>query len=220
MRVPFLFAGREFEALECGGCWWPAEQALLVADLHLEKASWFAARGQFLPPHDSLDTLGGIERAVAITGAKRLFALGDSFHDRDGPARLEPRARAMLAGLMARLEWWWIDGNHDGASAGGLGGATADALAVDGVRLRHRAEPDELLPEISGHWHPKVRLNLRAGRTVSRRCFARTATKLVLPAYGALTGGLDIGAPELRAAMGGRVTGLVPTRGGMLMAAA
>lgn len=218
MRVPFLFAGHGFEALACGACWWPAERALLVADLHLEKASWFAARGQLLPPHDSLETLGGIARAAVETGAERLFALGDSFHDRDGPARLEGRAGELLAGLLSGLDWWWIDGNHDGASAGALGGRVADALVVDGVMLRHRAEPAEPLPEISGHWHPKVRLALRAGRTVSRRCFARTERKLVLPAYGALTGGLDVGAPELRAAMGGRVTALVPTRGGMLCA--
>jgi metallophosphoesterase superfamily enzyme len=91
--------------------------ALLVADLHFEKASWYARFGQFLPPHDSQATLDVIEALVARTGARAVWSLGDSFHDADGAARLDPQARARLDALTQRLDWTWITGNHDGSVA-------------------------------------------------------------------------------------------------------
>ncbi len=68
--VPFSFGGQTLCALPDGALWWPARSALLVADLHFEKASWFAARGQMLPPYDSLATLADLARIVTATGAK------------------------------------------------------------------------------------------------------------------------------------------------------
>lgn len=120
---------------------WPAQGALLVADLHFEKASWYARFGQFLPPHDSAATLDMIEALVARTGARAIWSLGDSFHDADGAARLDPRARARLQALTERLDWLWITGNHDVGVAQMPGGRRAVEAEVDGVWLRHEADP-------------------------------------------------------------------------------
>ena len=62
---------------------------------------------------------------------------------------------------------------------------------------------------MSGHFHPKLRLNLK-GRNVSRRCFVATATKLILPAFGSLTGGLDAHHPEILRKVGPGAAALVP----------
>lgn len=207
--VPLSFAGQDFLALPEAALYWPAEQALLVADLHFEKASWFARFGQFLPPHDSTATLDLIETLVARTGARQVWSLGDSFHDAEGAARLDTRSRDRLAALTARCEWVWITGNHDAGVAAMPGGRRVVEAEVAGIRLRHQADPADPMPEISGHFHPKLRLSLR-GRHVSRRCFVGSATKLILPALGALTGGLDAGHGEIRRAVGPGAAALVP----------
>src|SRR5690349_9074199 len=147
--VPFSFAGETFEATPSGALYWPAREALLVADLHLEKASWFARFGQFLPPYDSEATLAALARAAEISGARRLFCLGDSFHDRFGCDRLTAEARRLLTELTARLDWTWIVGNHDPGFADHCGGKLADEVSVGGIVLRHEARPDEALPELS-----------------------------------------------------------------------
>ncbi len=207
--VPLSFAGRQFIALRESALYWPAHGALLVADLHFEKASWFARFGQFLPPHDSEATLDMIEALVTRTGARALWSLGDSFHDADGVARLPAPARRRLEALTARLDWLWITGNHDAAIGDPLGGRLVPQAEVDGIWLRHQADPADPRPEISGHFHPKLRLSLR-GRPVSRRCFVRSDSKLILPALGALTGGLDAGHGEIRRAVGGGAQALIP----------
>lgn len=189
--MPLLFSGQTFEPLPCGALHWPAQDLLLVADLHLEKASHFAARGWPLPPWDSEVTLDRLLAAVALTSARRVVALGDSFHDRDGPARLDTSVRTRLAALANRLELIWVSGNHDGLSGSGIGGEAVETLDLEGIVLRHEAEPGEQRAEISGHYHPKLAIR-RKGRTIRRRCFARGARRLILPAYGALAGGLDV----------------------------
>jgi DNA ligase-associated metallophosphoesterase len=207
--VPLSFAGQQFLALPEAALFWPAQGALLVADLHFEKASWYARFGQFLPPHDSAATLDLIEALVARTGARAVWSLGDSFHDADGAARLDPRSRDRLRGLTGRLDWVWITGNHDAGIDAMPGGRRVVEAEVAGIRLRHEADPEDRSPEISGHFHPKLRLSLR-GRHVSRRCFVGSATKLILPALGALTGGLDAGHGEIRRAVGPGAAALVP----------
>jgi DNA ligase-associated metallophosphoesterase len=207
--VPLSFAGRAFLALPEAALFWPAQRALLVADLHFEKASWFARFGQFLPPHDSAATLDGVEALVARTGARAVWCLGDSFHDSDGAARLDKATRARLTALTDQLDWIWITGNHDAGAAAMPGGRRVDALTVDGIHLRHEADAADREPEISGHFHPKLRVSLR-GRHVSRRCFVASPTKLILPAFGALTGGLDAGHGEIRRAAGPGAAALVP----------
>ncbi len=196
-------------ALHQGALYWPARRALLVADLHFEKASWFARLGQMLPPYDSVATLSDLTALAVSTGAEEIWCLGDSFHDRHGCDRLPERARSMLTALTASTRWTWITGNHDPGFADHCGGAIVEEAEVDGLLLRHEADPDERRPELSGHFHPKLRINHR-GRKVSRRCFVATERKLILPAFGSLTGGLEASHPEIVRAVGSRAEALVP----------
>ena len=215
VMVPLSFGGQQFLGDGDGALFWPARRALLVADLHLEKASWFARLGQFLPPYDSHATLSALERAADRHGATSLYCLGDSFHDRFGCDRLPESARCLLLSLTARLDWVWIVGNHDPGFADHCGGRLEQELLVNGIVLRHEAEADEQRPEISGHFHPKLRLNHR-GRRVSRRCYVASSRKLILPAFGSLTGGLDASHPEIVRAAGSGAAALVPVGERML----
>ena len=213
--VPFSFAGETFVASPEGALYWPARNALLVADLHLEKASWFARLGQFLPPYDSVATLTALDEVVRATGVTRLYCLGDSFHDRFGCDRLPDQARALLLDMTSRLDWTWILGNHDPGFADHCGGTLVEEMQVDGIVLRHEAHPDDPRPEMSGHFHPKYRVQVR-GRRVSRRCFVASASKLILPAFGSLTGGLDASHPEIVKSVGRSASALVPLPDRML----
>ena len=213
--VPFSFAGQTFAATPGGALFWQAQDALLVADLHLEKASWFARLGQFLPPYDSVATLTALTELVQATGVNRLYCLGDSFHDRFGCDRLSDQARALLSAMTEKLDWVWILGNHDPGFADHCGGRLVEELEVAGITLRHEAKANDLRPEMSGHFHPKLRVNVR-GRHVSRRCFVASSTKLILPAFGSLTGGLDASHPEIVRNVGLGASALVPLPDRML----
>ncbi len=213
--VRFSFSGHELMALPQGALFWPARRALLVADLHLEKASWFARRGQMLPPYDSIATLSDLTMIAASTGAAEIWCLGDSFHDSHGCDRLPAAARALLGALTGRTRWTWITGNHDPGIADHCGGVIVKEAEVGGLLLRHEADPAETRPELSGHFHPKLRISHR-GRQVSRRCFVATETKLILPAFGSLTGGLDAHHPEIMRAVGADAQALVPVRDKLL----
>jgi hypothetical protein len=207
--VRFSFCSHDLMALPQGALYWPARRALLVADLHLEKASWFARLGQMLPPWDSIATLSDLTALAVSTSAEEIWCLGDSFHDRHGCDRLPARAREMLTALTASTRWTWITGNHDPGIADHCGGDVVGEAEVDGLVLRHEADPAETRPELSGHFHPKLRLTHRRGR-ISRRCFIASETKLILPAFGALTGGLDANHPEIVRAVGSKAEALVP----------
>ncbi|QLC22332.1 ligase-associated DNA damage response endonuclease PdeM [Parasphingopyxis sp. CP4] len=213
--VRFSFSGHDLVALPQAALFWPARKALLVADLHFEKASWFARFGQMLPPYDSEATLADLEALVAATDARELWCLGDSFHDSAGSERMSPKARDTLASLTDRIDWTWITGNHDEAINADHGGTVIEEAEVDGLLLRHEADPRETRPELSGHFHPKLRIRLR-GKGVSRRCFVATERKLILPAFGALTGGLDAGHPEIIRAVGPDAQALVPVQDRLL----
>jgi DNA ligase-associated metallophosphoesterase len=205
----FHFAGDTFHPSADGALYWRGQHALLVADLHLEKASWYASGGQFLPPYDSQATLTALATEVARTRATRLYCLGDSFHDRFGCDRLPEQSRALLLELTGLLDWTWIVGNHDPGFADHCGGKIVEEAEVGGIILRHEAQRGEPRPEISGHFHPKVRVNVK-GRSVARRCFLRSDLKLILPAFGSLTGGLDVRHPEIVKAIGADALALVP----------
>lgn len=207
--VPFSFASDTLEATASGALFWRSQQALLVADLHLEKASWFARLGQFLPPYDSHATLSAVLNEAERSGARRLYCLGDSFHDASGCDRLPVSARSLLTDLTSNLDWTWIVGNHDPGFQDHCGGRIEDEVEVGGIILRHEAVRGERRPEISGHFHPKLRLHLM-GRQVSRRCFVLSANKLIMPAFGALTGGLDARHPEILKSVGTHASALVP----------
>lgn len=213
--VPLSFAGHAFQAMPEGALFWPARRALLVADLHFEKASWFAAKGQMLPPYDSIATLGALAALAERTGAAELWCLGDSFHDSAGCERLPEIALDLLLALTQRMRWHWVTGNHDAALVDPFGGRIVEEAEVDGLILRHQADPRDSRPELSGHFHPKLRVQVK-GRQVSRRCFVATDSKLILPAFGALTGGLDAGHPEIVRAVGRGAEALVAVEGRLL----
>jgi DNA ligase-associated metallophosphoesterase len=207
--VPLSFGGHDFHALADGALYWPAHRALLVADLHLEKASWLAGGGQFLPPYDSIATLTAVRALAERTGAQAIWCLGDSFHDVGGGDRLPPAACELLQSLTETVAWTWITGNHDPVIADTCGGTVAAEVTIDGLVLRHEADPGDIRPELSGHFHPKLRIRVR-GRQIARRCFVASATKLILPAFGSLTGGLDAGHPAIVRAVGRAAQALVP----------
>jgi uncharacterized protein len=186
-----MFGGALFEAAGEAALYWPARRALLVADLHLEKGSAYAAKGQMLPPYDSIATLDAVSRLVELYRPEAVYCLGDNFHDDDGEQRLGGAAADKLRSLTGALGWQWIIGNHDPGLSARWGGTAVAELCFDGLTLRHAAQPGWAGPELSGHYHPKYRRILR-GRMVSRRCFLMGGEKLILPAFGALTGGLDV----------------------------
>src|SRR5436190_4954879 len=205
VMVPFSFAGEEWLLGADRWLYRPRDAALLLADLHLEKASFFARHGQMLPPYDSRATLERVAGAIRETGARRVFCLGDNFHDDDGPARLEPHAAGMLAALTRAVEWVWIVGNHDAGAEAGVGGAMVDEIEAGGLVLRHRARRGELRPELSGHYHPKLTIAVR-GRRIARPCLVASADRsgggrMILPAFGAFTGGMDAADPAILAAL-------------------
>jgi hypothetical protein len=218
MFAPFPFAGHELMLGPARALWWPAERALLVADLHLEKASWFARGGQMLPPYDSRDTLERLADVVKACGARRVITLGDNFHDDAGAMRLDAHCTGMLEALTRALDWVWITGNHDEALPRGFGGTIMPELELGGVILRHEARAGETRAELSGHYHPKLRFTAR-GRRIARPCAvlgrgADGADRMILPAFGSLTGGLDAGHPEILGALqpARAIEALMPTR--------
>ena len=184
-----VLAGTPLLADPRGALYWPGQGVLAVADLHLEKGSSFAARGVLLPPYDSAATLAQLARLVAGYAPRCVVALGDSFHDGEGPARLGDNDREQLRALQRGRDWIWINGNHDPEPALNVGGAFHSALTIGPLTFRH--EPTGIAGEIAGHLHPVARVAHR-GRAVSRRCFAADKTRMVMPAFGAYTGGLNV----------------------------
>ncbi len=186
--------GVVLEAFLEGALWWADERLLCVADLHLEKGSSFARRGQLLPPYDTGETLARLATLIDRLRPKTVVALGDSFHDDDGAHRLSAADRASLGRLQSGRDWIWIAGNHDPHLPEGLAGGRLDELSVGPLTFRH--EPAEGLAdgEIAGHLHPAARV-IGRGRSVRRRCFAGDGYRLILPAFGAYAGGLDVRDP-------------------------
>lgn len=184
-------AGMIFVADCAGALFWPDEGALVVADLHLEKGSSYAARGVLLPPYDTAATLARLVVLIERYAPRLVIALGDSFHDGGGPERMADVSRAALKALQRGRDWLWITGNHDPEPADNIGGRFAELLLLGPLTFRHEPSQNVIAGEIAGHLHPQARIAQR-GRAVSRRCFAGDGTRLVMPSFGAYTGGLNI----------------------------
>jgi DNA ligase-associated metallophosphoesterase len=179
-----------------GALYLPDDDTLLVADLHFEKGSSFARRGMLLPPYDTRETLSILEEVVLRIGPRRVVALGDSFHDLDGPDRLGRDERETLARIQAGRDWVWIAGNHDRSLPDSIGGEVVARLKAGALELRH--EPQEGAEgEVAGHLHPVGKVVMR-GRSTRRRCFLTDGSRLVMPALGAYTGGLNVCDPVYR----------------------
>jgi DNA ligase-associated metallophosphoesterase len=189
--VEVVVAGVAILADPAGALYWPEERVLVVADLHLEKGSSYAARGVLLPPYDTTATLARLALVINRYAPRAVIALGDSFHDGGGPARVLDEDRASLRLLQRGRDWIWIAGNHDPEPAAGVGGSSAAALAIGALSFCHQPHADAAAGEIAGHLHPVARVSGR-GRTVSRRCFATNADRMVMPAFGAYAGGLNV----------------------------
>ena len=186
------FGGENFQPLPSGALYWPAERTLLVADLHLEKLSSFATRGQLLPPYDTGLTLARLAGDLLRTGAQTVIALGDSFHRDSGTASLLPSDRAALQALTGRANWIWLAGNHDPAPHA-LGGECRSHLAFGELMFTHEPRRGQV-GLVAGHLHPAARIHIN-GRSVRRACFVHDRRLMLLPAYGAATGTLNILSP-------------------------
>ena len=174
-----------------GALFWPEARALVLADLHFEKGSSYARSGTYLPPYDTRSMLKRIARLQALYRPERVIALGDSFHDRDADARLDAGEREMLTALVAAADWVWIAGNHDPEPPLWLGGRAAAELAMGGLVFRHDPSLGPEPGEIAGHLHPCHTVS-RRGCSLRRRCFVSDGMRLVMPAFGAYAGGLDL----------------------------
>lgn len=178
-------------ALPDGALWVAESKTLIVSDLHLEKGSAFALRGQMLPPYDTHAALIKLTDLMLRLQPEIIVSLGDSFHDSGGPTRMDARDRQLLQLLMSRCDWVWVEGNHDGRAPETLGGALHEVLHLGSLVLRHHPTEAAAPGEIAGHLHPCARVVGR-GRSVRRRCFATDGARLVMPAFGAFTGGLNV----------------------------
>ena len=188
---PVSVCGKAFRAHMSGALFWPSENALIVADLHLEKGSAYAAKGQMLPPYDTSETLSKLAAAIDTYNAATIIALGDSFHDTAAPHRIASADLETLRLLQDDREWIWITGNHDPEIEKSLGGHVAPEISVEGIRLRHAPSPSAATHEIAGHLHPAARVVMH-GTGIRRPCFVGNGRRLILPAFGAFTGGLNI----------------------------
>jgi DNA ligase-associated metallophosphoesterase len=173
-----------------GVLFWPAESLLVVADLHLEKGSAYAARRVFLPPYDTAAALARLSTLISAYAPRRVLALGDSFHDAWAGARLSASDRANLHDLQKGRAWIWIAGNHDPQIPADLAGERLDAVGIGSVVFRHQPQRECAESEIAGHLHPTARVFGAAG-TVRRRCFVSDGKRCVMPAFGAYAGGLN-----------------------------
>jgi DNA ligase-associated metallophosphoesterase len=186
------FAGQNFEPLPSGGLYWHAQRTLLVADLHFEKMASFARRGQMLPPYDTGMTLKRLEADVRRTGAERLVSLGDSFHRADASSLLTNSDRMRLDALTDLVDCIWLSGNHDPAPHD-IGGTCFAELELAGLTLTHHPKRG-VTGMVAGHLHPAAHIYI-TGRSTRRPCFVHDNRLMILPAYGASTGSINILSP-------------------------
>jgi DNA ligase-associated metallophosphoesterase len=191
--APLHLVGERLMLDPSGAVYWPARNMLILADLHLEKGSAAAGRGRLLPPYDSRTTLDRISLLLRHYSPRHVLALGDSFQDAEGAARLQAADRARLASMAQSIGFIWVLGNHDSHLPDSLPGRVTEEWSDAPLNFRHQAQPGTpAATEICGHHHPKATVPVR-GANVTRPCFVTDGhRRLMLPAFGAYTGGLDI----------------------------
>ena len=174
-----------------GALYLPSYRTLVVSDLHLEKGSFFAKRGMMLPPYDTLATLVQLKTLVDYYQPLCVISLGDSFHDCQGAGRLSDEAAALLRQMMQNRQWLWIEGNHDPVHPSGLEGDGMAEFRLGELVFRHEPLANAGAGEIAGHLHPAAKI-VRQGRSVRRSCFVSDGHRLIMPAFGAYTGKLNV----------------------------
>jgi DNA ligase-associated metallophosphoesterase len=204
--APIHIAGERLMLDPMGALFWPAARLLAISDLHLEKGSSFARRGMLLPPWDTHATLDRMTLLLRRWSPAMVVALGDSFHDAHGSARLPSTELHRLNAMTEAYRFIWVQGNHDPTPPAGVGGAWVESYATGPMMFRHQADALAEPGEIVGHHHPKAQVRARTG-TISRPCFVADARRLMMPALGAYTGGLDVRDPAITRLFprGGRV---------------
>ena len=174
-----------------GALFWPEKQTVIFSDLHLEKGSWFAKQNVLLPPYDTLDTLNRVEKVVNYFKPSRVISLGDSFHDDTWMERISKEQIAKILNLTNNYEWFWIQGNHDPSGVPSLGGINLNDYLDPPLTFRHEAKRETTDGEVSGHFHPKAKIKLNR-KSFSYPCFISDETRVILPAFGSFTGGLNV----------------------------
>lgn len=190
-RQPVSVAGRAFVADRSGALYWPSERMLIVSDLHLEKASAYATRGVMLPPYDTRETLIRLAEAIERFQPEIVLSLGDGLHDPGAADRMTASDREVLRILQEDRRWIWVTGNHDPVISEALGGESVACIHRAGLTFCHEPRPGPVTHEIAGHLHPAAKLSVH-GATIRRPCFVGNRMRLVMPAFGALTGGLNV----------------------------
>lgn len=199
MAAPLHLAGERLMLCPTGVAIWPAQATLIVSDLHFEKGSAMAVRGAHVPPYDTRETLIRLAFSIRRHRPSRVLVLGDALHDDRALARMAPPDLAALRRLLEPLEVIWVAGNHDPSPQPGLPGVSVPEWSEGRLRFRHIGGAVPLArheAELSGHYHPKATLPTRIGG-ITRPCFLATGQRLVLPAFGAFTGGLDVRDPAM-----------------------
>lgn len=174
-----------------GVLFFPELDLLAVSDLHLEKGSSFARRGILLPPYDTAATLRMLQEVVDRYRPRTVISLGDSFHDPEASGRMPEPFRRQLEQMAAGRDWFWITGNHDPLAPHGLPGETVGEIAIGNLLFRHEPSSGAVEGEIAGHLHPCARI-VQRGRSLRRRCFASDGRRMIMPAFGAFTGSLNV----------------------------
>jgi DNA ligase-associated metallophosphoesterase len=189
--VAITIAGRQFVADRSGALYWPGRKVLIVSDLHLEKGSAFARRGQFVPPYDTRETLLRLVAAVDLFEPETIISLGDSFHDVGGAGRLCEADRKILHIIQDQRSWYWVTGNHDPEIGEEMGGQVVADVEIGGILFKHEPTDAPATHEIAGHLHPAAKLAAYGAR-LRRSCFVGNGQRLIMPAFGAYTGGLNV----------------------------
>ncbi|MEM6307456.1 MAG: ligase-associated DNA damage response endonuclease PdeM [Pseudomonadota bacterium] len=195
--------------------WWPDQRVLVVSDLHLGKSGRIARRtGTLVPPYETHDTLMRLQADILTNNPATVICLGDSFDDMLASKTLAADDRDGLLKMQKGRDWIWIEGNHDPAPVT-LAGQHRSHMTIGSLTFRHIAATD-CLGEVSGHYHPKLSLSVR-GRHIQRACFLYDHHRLILPAYGTYTGGLDVQAPVLQNIMAPTALAILVGSGGHMM---
>lgn len=195
--------GAAFEADISGALYWPEHRLLIVSDLHLEQGAASAARGSMLPPYDTAKTLTRLEAVLDRYKPARVISLGDSFHTVDVANGLDPQIADRIVALQEDREWYWVTGNHDPDLPASIKGRVCPSVTLGRLRFRHEPIEGPSSREIAGHLHPAARLS-RRGTSVRRKCFVTDGGRLIMPAFGAYTGGLNVLSAPFKPMFGSR----------------